>query len=163
MCMNEVSPLSLVSTSDRTKIQMSFGSPLPNSFGSILRIRMPSPQHQRDCLLGHRFNQAQLTAMGLLDGTAEPEKLIETCKELALREGPRVGWGVWGIIKVRLRNTSSHHDRGRETKEKGRSLYHHSHLIANRRRPTLRVSSRPRPRFPKAAQDQTSRGSTKRS
>jgi len=38
--------------------------------------------------------------MGLLDGTAEPEKLIETCKELALREGPRVGWGVWGIIKV---------------------------------------------------------------
>jgi enoyl-CoA hydratase/carnithine racemase len=100
MCMNEVSPLSLESTSDRTKIQMSFGSPLPNSFGSILRIRMPSPQHQRDCLLGHRFNQAQLTAMGLLDGTAEPEKLIETCKELALREGPRVGWGVWGIIKV---------------------------------------------------------------
>jgi enoyl-CoA hydratase/carnithine racemase len=100
MCMNEVSPLSLVSTSDRTDIQMSFGSPLPNSFGSILRIRMPSPQHQRDCLLGHRFNQAQLTSMGLLDGTAEPEKLIETCKELALREGPRVGWGVWGIIKV---------------------------------------------------------------
>jgi len=38
--------------------------------------------------------------MGLLDGTAEPEKLIETCKELALREGPRTGWGVWGIIKV---------------------------------------------------------------
>jgi len=102
MCMNEVSPLSLMSTSNRTKIQMSFGSPLPNSFGSILRIRMPSPQHQRDCLLGHRFNQAQLTAMGLLDGTADPEKLIETCKELALREGPRVGWGVWGIIKVCL-------------------------------------------------------------
>jgi hypothetical protein len=93
---------SSIFASNRTKIQMSFGSPLPNSFGSILRIRMPSPQHQRDCLLGHRFNQAQLTSMGLLDGTAEPEKLIETCKELALREGPRVGWGVWGIIKVCL-------------------------------------------------------------
>jgi len=39
--------------------------------------------------------------MGLLDGTADPDKLIETCKELALREGSRVGWGVWGVIKVR--------------------------------------------------------------
>jgi len=80
---------------------MSFGSPLPNSFGSILRLRFPAPQHLRNCLLGHRFNQKQLTDMGLLDGTADSDKLIETCKELALREGPRVGWGVWGVIKVR--------------------------------------------------------------
>jgi hypothetical protein len=40
--------------------------------------------------------------MGLLDGTADPDKLMDVCKELAEREGPRVGWGVWGVIKVSL-------------------------------------------------------------
>lgn len=79
---------------------MSFGSPLPNSFGRILRMRLPSPPHLRDCLLGHRFNQKQLTDMGLLDGQAEGDKLIEACVQLGLKEGQRVGWGVWGIIKV---------------------------------------------------------------
>jgi enoyl-CoA hydratase/carnithine racemase len=87
--------------------QMSFGSPLPNSFANILRLRLPNPQHQRNCLLGHRFNQKQLTEMGLLDGTADPDKLLDTCKELALKEGPRVGWGVWGIIKVSPLYTSA--------------------------------------------------------
>ena len=113
----ERSEFSLVSCphQNRTEIQMSFGSPLPNSFGSILRIRLPSPQHQRDCLLGHRFNQAQLTSMGLLDGTAEPEKLMETCEELALREGQRVGWGVWGIIKVCPRCSFQHPSRTKYT------------------------------------------------
>jgi hypothetical protein len=38
--------------------------------------------------------------MGILDGTADPEKLMDTCVDLALKEGPRVGWGVWGVIKV---------------------------------------------------------------
>lgn len=81
---------------------MSFGSPLPNSFGRILPLRLPHPQHLRNCLLGHRFNQKQLTEMGLIDGQAESEKLIDKCVELAQSEGQRVGWGVWGIIKVRL-------------------------------------------------------------
>jgi hypothetical protein len=45
--------------------------------------------------------------MGLLDGTADPDKLLDTCKELALKEGPRVGWGVWGIIKVSPLYTSA--------------------------------------------------------
>jgi hypothetical protein len=40
--------------------------------------------------------------MGLLDGTADPDRLMDACKELAEREGPRVGWGVWGVIKVSL-------------------------------------------------------------
>lgn len=106
MCMNEVSLVFEFTTHEfqqkRPNEQMSFGSPLPNSFSTILRLRLPKPQHQRDCLLGHRFNQQQLTEMGLLDGTAEPEKLMDTCIELAQKEGPRVGWGVWGIIKVSM-------------------------------------------------------------
>lgn len=83
-----------------TDRQMSFGSPLPNSFGRILSLRLPHPPHLRDCLLGHRFNQKQLAEMGLIDGQAEPEKLMERCLELGVTEGARVGWGVWGIIKV---------------------------------------------------------------
>lgn len=79
---------------------MSFGSPLPNSFGRILSLRLPHPPHLRDCLLGHRFNQKQLTDMGLIDGQVEPEQLMEKCIELGVKEGSRVGWGVWGIIKV---------------------------------------------------------------
>lgn len=39
--------------------------------------------------------------MGLLDGQAEPDQLLDKCLELGLKEGERVGWGVWGIIKVR--------------------------------------------------------------
>jgi enoyl-CoA hydratase/carnithine racemase len=110
MCMNEVSLIFESTTHDfrqkRPNEQMSFGSPLPNSFSTILQLRLPKPQHQRDCLLGHRFNQQQLTEMGLLDGTADPEKLMDTCIELAQKEGPRVGWGVWGIIKVSMVQSS---------------------------------------------------------
>jgi hypothetical protein len=57
--------------------------------------------------LGHRFNQKQLTEMGLIDGQADSDQLMDKCVELAKSEGQRVGWGVWGIIKVCLITSSA--------------------------------------------------------
>jgi len=92
MCMNEIS----------------FGSPLPNSFASLLNLRIPHPQHIRNTLLGHRFSQKDLIGMGLVDevvddvGEGKEGGLMRRAVEVGEREGVRVGFGVWGVIKDQL-------------------------------------------------------------
>ncbi|ADV21442.1 enoyl-CoA hydratase/isomerase [Cryptococcus gattii E566] len=83
MCMNEIT----------------FGSPLPNSFSTLLANRIPNPQHLRDTLLARRWTQPELLKIGLVDKVVEQDKVIEEAVELGAKEGIQVAPGSWGLIK----------------------------------------------------------------
>ena len=104
MCMNEVSEtLSSVSYSSSTSddLQLVFGSPIPNSFGAILRLRMPYGNHLRDTMLAKRWTQKDLLEAHLVDLVVEQDQVVSKAVELGVSEGAKVGAGAWGQIKVR--------------------------------------------------------------
>lgn len=102
MCMNEVSETSsrgsCSSTSD--DLQLVFGSPIPNSFGAILRLRMPYGNHLRDTMLAKRWTQKDLLEAHLVDLVVEQDQVVSKAVELGVSEGAKVAGGAWGQIKV---------------------------------------------------------------
>lgn len=95
MCMNEVGRYL------NWLIQVTFSSPMPNSFVPLLAQRIPNPQHFRDTMLARRWTQKEGLAMGILDDVVDEQKLQERAHEIAVREGAKIGPGPWGFIKVR--------------------------------------------------------------
>ncbi|WVQ71084.1 hypothetical protein IAR50_000609 [Cryptococcus sp. DSM 104548] len=89
MCMNEN--------------QVTFGAPLPNSFGAFLPALITNPQHLRDTMLAKRWTQPELLKAGLIDEIAEPGDLLKRAVEVGEREGVKVAPGSWGLIKEDLR------------------------------------------------------------
>jgi len=83
MCMNE----------------LTFSSPMPNSFVPLLRERIPNPRDFRDTMMARRWTQKEGLAMGILDEVIDGEKLMDRAMEVALREAPKVAPGPWGFIK----------------------------------------------------------------
>jgi enoyl-CoA hydratase/carnithine racemase len=81
-------------------VKLAFGSSLPNSFSSLLRLKIPNPNHLRDTLLARRWTQKDLLAAHLVDEVVEGERLLERARERAIEEGMKIRAGAWGIIKV---------------------------------------------------------------
>ena len=84
-------------------MQIFLGVPLPNSFNTWLRLRLPYPA-LRDTLLGKRWKQSELLAAGMIDeivDDAPPNQkaLIDRAIALGKQEGPKVALGAWGSIK----------------------------------------------------------------
>ena len=73
---------------------------MPNSFSSILKLRIPHPTHLRDTLLAKRWTQAELLQAGLVDEVVDGGKLMNVAVERAVKEGAKIGAGAWGAIKV---------------------------------------------------------------
>jgi len=92
--------LSLLPPRSTDKKQVQFGSPLPNSFSHILKLRIPHPPHLRDTLLAKRWTQAELLQAGLVDEVVDGGKLLNVAVERAVIEGAKIGAGAWGTIKV---------------------------------------------------------------
>ncbi|BEJ11769.1 hypothetical protein CspHIS471_0202290 [Cutaneotrichosporon sp. HIS471] len=82
MCMNE----------------LLIGLPLPNSFASLLEMRLSKPA-LRDTMLAKRWKQSELLANGIIDEVAPEAQVVSRSIELAQQEGAKVGMGVWGAIK----------------------------------------------------------------
>ena len=80
--------------------QLTFGSPLPNSFSALLSLRIPHPQHQRDTLLARRWTQPELRDFGLVDEVVEADVLSDRAAETGLKEAGKCASGAWGSIKV---------------------------------------------------------------
>lgn len=76
------------------------GLPMPNSFATWLRMRLPY-QALRETMLGKRWFQKELLAAGMVDEIAEPDQVVPKAIEIGTREGAKVGGGSWGAIKVR--------------------------------------------------------------
>lgn len=74
------------------------GLPLPNSFATFLRLRLPY-QALRDTVMGRRWVQSELLENGIIDETAPGDKVLERAIELAKAEAPKVCLGTWGAIK----------------------------------------------------------------
>jgi enoyl-CoA hydratase/carnithine racemase len=95
-------------------LQLTFGSPLPNSFGPFLSLRIPHPPHLRDTLLARRWKQSEAVEIGLLDevvddtGEGKEGAVVKRAMEIARREAPKVGAGSWGAIKVSSKEFLSH-------------------------------------------------------
>lgn len=75
------------------------GLPMPNSFATWLRMRLPY-QALRETMLGKRWFQKELLAAGMVDEIAEPDQVVPKAIEIGTREGAKVGGGSWGAIKV---------------------------------------------------------------
>lgn len=100
-----------------TNPQLTFSSPLPNSFAPILSQRIPHPQHLRDTLLARRWKQSEALSMGILDEVVDDAneaseaggeghgKLVKRAIEVGVREGVKVGPGSWGAMKVCINST----------------------------------------------------------
>ena len=73
----------------------------------MIRLRFPNPAHHRDTMLAKRWTQAELLKIGMLDAVVEGDKVLQTALEMGLKEGPKVGAGPWGLIKVSLVSSSS--------------------------------------------------------
>lgn len=107
MSMNEVRlpfPLLLPSPfrgDARSRPQLTFGSPLPNSFARFFRMRIP-PSALRDLGMAKRFAQAELLQLGLVDAVVPPAEVQARALELAEREGQKAAGGSWGAIKQQL-------------------------------------------------------------
>ncbi|RXK42536.1 enoyl-CoA hydratase/isomerase [Tremella mesenterica] len=84
--------------------EITFSSPLPNSFAAFLRIRIPHTPHLRDTLLGKRWTQPEAKAAGLIDeivdDLSDSKAVVKRAIEVGLREGPKVAPGPWGMIKA---------------------------------------------------------------
>lgn len=82
--------------------QVFMGVPLPNSFNTILKNRMPF-QALRDTLLGKRWMQADLIKAGIIDEivdvSQDPKAVAKRALELGLQEGPKIGARAWGGLK----------------------------------------------------------------
>ncbi|ODN84292.1 hypothetical protein L202_00273 [Cryptococcus amylolentus CBS 6039] len=83
--------------------EVTFGAPLPNSFGAFLPTLIPNPQHLRDTMLARRWTQPELLEIGLIDEIVKPEEVLKRAIEVGEREGPKVAPGSWGLIKEDLR------------------------------------------------------------
>jgi enoyl-CoA hydratase/carnithine racemase len=81
-------------------VQLTFSSPMPNSFVPLLKERIPNPRDYRDTMMARRWTQKEGLAMGILDEVVDGEKLMERATEVALREAPKCAPGPWGFIKV---------------------------------------------------------------
>ncbi|ORY24682.1 ClpP/crotonase-like domain-containing protein [Naematelia encephala] len=85
--------------------ELQFGSPIPNSFAALLRLRIPHPPHLTQTMLAKRWTQPELLQAGLVDavvddqGEGKERRLLEVAVEWANREGQRVKGGAWGSIK----------------------------------------------------------------
>lgn len=75
------------------------GLPMPNSFATWLRMRLPY-QALRETMLGKRWFQKELLAVGMVDEIAEPDQVVSKAIEIGTREGAKIGGGSWGAIKV---------------------------------------------------------------
>lgn len=83
--------------------EISFSSPLPNSFAAFLKLRIPHPPHLRDTLLGRRWTQSQALAAGIIDEIVEAggsDAVVSRAVEVGQREGVKVAPGPWGMIKA---------------------------------------------------------------
>lgn len=89
-----------------TPPQLTFSSPLPNSFAPLLAQRIPHPPHLRDTLLARRWKQAEALEMGILDEVVDdttPQnegRLLQRAIEIGEREGVKIAPGSWGAMKV---------------------------------------------------------------
>ncbi|KAK4688468.1 hypothetical protein P7C73_g1659, partial [Tremellales sp. Uapishka_1] len=79
--------------------QLTFASPLPNSFPALLTLRIPHPPDLRDTLLARRWTQKELLERGIVDAIIGPGELVKTAIEWGVKEGPKAGPGSWGSIK----------------------------------------------------------------
>ena len=67
-------------------------------------MKLPNPRDLRDTLLARRWTQAELVKLGLVDEVVddirEKSALVRRAVEIGIKEGPLVGPGSWGTIKV---------------------------------------------------------------
>ncbi|TYJ52181.1 hypothetical protein B9479_007226 [Cryptococcus floricola] len=106
--------------------EVTFGAPLPNSFGAFLPALIPNPQHLRDTMLARRWTQPELLEIGLIDEIVKPEEVLKRAIEVGEREGPKVAPGSWGLIKEDLRKpiiVASHEPAGPRRLDSGQIFF----------------------------------------